>query len=215
MSDPHTAAQLQAHPWHGIPLGDDAPSVLTCFIELVPTDTVKYEIDKGSGHLKVDRPQKFSNVCPAPYGFIPRTLCDARVGARACERTGLEGIRGDQDPLDICVLTERTINHGNILMTVRPIGGLRMIDKHEADDKIVAVLLDDATYGAIEDIRDVPPALIDRLRHYFLTYKDLPDPARLATGQRCEIREVYGVDEAFEVIRRSQQDYALRFGPAK
>jgi inorganic pyrophosphatase len=201
---------VQAHPWHGIPVGPDAPAVVNAFIEIVPTDTVKYEIDKASGHLKIDRPQQFSNVCPAPYGFVPRTWCHGRVAALAMRRTGKSPIVGDGDPLDVCVLTERPITHGAILVRARPIGGLRLLDKGEADDKIVAVLVDDAAYGAFRDLGDVPAALVDRLRHYFLTYKDLPDTT---AARRCEISEVYGVAAAHEVIRASIEDYAAGFQP--
>lgn len=81
---------------------------------------------------------------------------------------------GDGDPLDICVLTEKTISHGDIVAEVRPIGGFRMLDKNEADDKIIAVLKHDATYSIYNDISELPHVVIDRLKHYFLTYKDLP-----------------------------------------
>jgi anti-sigma regulatory factor (Ser/Thr protein kinase) len=77
----HLPLLFKPHPWHGIPIGDDAPRTVTCFIEIVPTDTVKYELDKETGYLKVDRPQKFSNICPSLYGFIPQTYCGERVGA--------------------------------------------------------------------------------------------------------------------------------------
>jgi hypothetical protein len=73
---------FRAHPWHGVAIGDDAPEIVTLYVEIVPTDTVKYEIDKVSGYLKVDRPQKYSNVCPTLYGFVPRTYCTDRVTAR-------------------------------------------------------------------------------------------------------------------------------------
>ena len=102
-----TLHRLQSHPWHGIPAGDQAPEVVNVFVELVPTDTVKYEVDKDSGHLKLDRPQQFSSLCPAPYGFIPRTWCKERVAAVAAQATGRSGVIGDGDPIDICVLTER------------------------------------------------------------------------------------------------------------
>ena len=199
---------LQAHPWHGIPVGDDAPAVVNVFIEIVPADTVKYEIDKASGHLKLDRPQRFSNVCPAPYGFLPQTWCAERVAALAMARTDHTGVRGDGDPLDVCVLTERDITHGAVLVHARPIGGLRLLDGGEADDKIVAVLLDDAAYGGCRDLAEVPSPLIDRLRHYFLTYKDLPGAA---DPRRCEIVEVYDAAGAHEVIRASIADYAAGF----
>src|SRR3569832_841757 len=163
-----------AHPWHGVSPGDRVPEQVTVYVEMVPADTVKYEVDKVSGHLKLDRPQKYSSQCPAPYGFIPQTYCGERNGRHAAERTGRQNIVGDGDPLDICVLTERTINHGGILVSARPIGGYRMFDGKEADDKILAVLHDDPAYGSFQDIKDCPRSLVERLRHYFLTYKDMP-----------------------------------------
>ena len=155
----------QAHPWHGITPGDGAPGVVTVYVEIVPTDTVKYEVDKVTGHLKVDRPQKYSSLCPAPYGFVPQTLCAERVAAFAADKAGRSGVDGDGDPLDVCVLTERPINHGGILLSARPIGGLRMFAGREADDKIVAVLGGDAACGDMNDIAECPPALVERLRH--------------------------------------------------
>lgn len=200
MNQPFTA-----HPWHGILPG--GPEAFTCYIEMVPTDAVKYELDKESGLLRVDRPQKFSSVPPTLYGFIPRTYCAERVAARCAERVNRPGIVGDGDPLDVCVLTEKPITHGNLLVTAVPIGGLRMLDGNEADDKIVAVMKNDNVYGAYKDILDAPTALVDRLRHYFLTYKQSPDMTKPAT----EIPEVYGREEALEVIRRSLEDYRAKF----
>ena len=195
---------FRAHPWHGVSIGKDAPRVVTTYIEIVPTDTVKYEVDKTTGILRMDRPQLYSNVCPSLYGFIPRTLCAERVGALCAERTGRSRILGDGDPMDVCVLTEKEISHGDILVQAIPIGGLRMIDGEEADDKIVAVLSGDASYGSFRDIADCPAPLVDRLRHYFLTYKQGPD----RSSHPVEITHVYGRDEAHEVIGRSQEDYA-------
>ncbi len=200
MNQPFTA-----HPWHGIHPG--GPEVFTCYIEMVPTDAVKYELDKDSGLLRVDRPQKFSSVPPTLYGFIPRTYCAERVAARCAERVNRPGIIGDGDPLDVCVLTEKPITQGNLLVAGVPIGGLRMLDGNEADDKIVAVLKGDNVYGAYRDILDAPAALVDRLRHYFLTYKQSPDMKEPST----EIPEIYGRDEALEVIRRSFEDYRAKF----
>ena len=71
--------RYKSHPWHGVEIGPNAPTVVTCFIEMVPTDTVKYEVDKVSGYLRLDRPQKYSNVVPALYGFIPQTFCAKRL----------------------------------------------------------------------------------------------------------------------------------------
>jgi len=198
--------RFRAHPWHGIEIGERAPDVVMTFVEMVPTDTVKYEMDKASGYLRLDRPQRYSNVVPALYGFIPRTLTGVRVAELSMERTGMSGIRGDGDAMDICILTEKDISHGDILVRARPIGGFRMIDGNEADDKIIAVLESDAVYGEYDDIADCPQIAIERLKHYFLTYKDLPGEKRKVT-----IPEVYNREEALEVIRRSMEDYSKAF----
>lgn len=198
--------RYKSHPWHGVDNGPDAPKLVTSFIEVVPTDTVKYEVDKVSGYLRIDRPQKYSNVVPALYGFIPQTFCGSRVAEIAMTKTGKTGIDGDGDPLDICILTEKDITHGDILVRCRPIGGFRMIDGNEADDKIIAVLFGDAVYGNYQDINDVPELVIDRLKHYFLTYKDLP-----GSKANTEITHIYSIDEAHEVIKSSIQDYQDKF----
>jgi inorganic pyrophosphatase len=199
---------FKSHPWHGVPIGPEAPEVIWAYIEIVPTDTVKYELDKITGHLKVDRPQRYSNVCPSLYGLIPQTFCSDKIGALCAKRTGRSNIHGDNDPLDICVLTEKDLSHGDIMLKARPIGGFRLIDGQEADDKIIAVLEGDAAYGELRDIAQCPPALIERLKHYFLTYKDAPE----STARRCEIAAVYGVEEAHEVIRCAAADYKSQFG---
>src|SRR5919107_272616 len=199
---------FQAHPWHGVTAGDTAPEEVRAYVEIVPTDGVKYELDKPSGHLRVDRPQRFSSLCPTPYGFIPQTYCGDTVGQLCAERTGRASVRGDGDPLDICVRTERPASHGDFFLRALPIGGLRMIDGNEADDKIVAVLVDDVTFGDLRDIAEAPQGLIDRLRHYFLSYKQLPGEA----PRRVEIPHVYDRNEAMEVIERSVRDYRARFG---
>lgn len=199
-------SQFKAHPWHGISPGEQAPEVVTTFIEIVPGDTVKYEIDKTSGWLKVDRPQKFSNIVPALYGFIPQTYCGDSIATFAAQQSGKVVTKGDGDPLDICVLSERAIAGGGVLLRSRPIGGFRLIDKEEADDKIIAVLENDDVYH-YNDISECPEALIERLRHYFLTYKNMPGD----TKRVCEITNVYNREEAYEVIRRSQLDYKNTF----
>ena len=198
---------FKPHPWHGVLIGDDAPEQVTAYIEMVPTDTVKYEIDKETGFLKVDRPHLYSSLCPALYGFLPQTFCSDQVAAYCQQQTGRENIVGDGDPLDILILSENNISHGDILLQAVPIGGLRMIDDGEADDKIIAILTGDALYGEWKDISDCPAPLVDRLKHYFLTYKDLP----LSETPRCEITHAYGREEAHEVIRRSQADYHTHF----
>lgn len=207
MSEPIDLRQLRAHPWHGVSIGAEAPDIVTAYIEIVPSDTVKYELDKESGILKVDRPQEFSNVYPTLYGLIPQTYCGDQVAEFCMEKASRSGIVGDGDPLDVCVLAEKSITHGDILLRVIPIGGLRMIDGDESDDKIIAVMEGDAIYGHMQHIHECPPALIERLRHYFLTYKDAPG----ARQRIAEITHVYGRDEAREIIERSRADYANLF----
>jgi inorganic pyrophosphatase len=195
------------HPWHGISHGEKSPEIITSYIEMVPADLVKYEIDKETGYRKVDRPQKFSNIIPALYGFIPQTYCGELIAERANERLNRTGIVGDNDPLDICVLTERNITSGDIILEAIPIGGFRMIDKNEADDKIIAVMAKDEMYSKWRDISEVPEPIINRLRHYFLTYKNIPGESTALV----EIPETYGREEAHEVIRRSIKDYDKTF----
>lgn len=204
---PRGLLAVQAHPWHGVSPGERAPDVLTCYIEMVPTDTVKYEVDKASGILRLDRPQRYSSQPPCLYGFVPRTYCSARVGARSAARLGRPGIVGDGDPIDVCVLTEKPITHGAILVEAVPIGGLRLIDGAQADDKLVAVLKDDSVYGGWRRLADVPAALLDRLRHYFLTYKALPDAPR----PPVEIAETYDVAEAHATLADAFADYREAF----
>jgi len=194
--------KYKLHPWHGIEPGNRVPELVTAFIEIIPSDTVKYEIDKHSGYLKVDRPQKFSNIVPALYGFIPRTYCKEKVAEINMRQTGRVNIVGDNDPLDILVLTEKEITHGDIIVQAYPIGGFRLTDNNEADDKIIAVLKDDLIYGQWKTIDDVPENVINRLKHYFLTYKQMPDNPSM-----CVIDEVYSKEKAFEVINASLQDY--------
>ncbi len=198
--------QYKLHPWHGIEIGSEAPELVTAFIEIIPSDTVKYEIDKHSGYLKVDRPQKFSNIVPALYGFIPQTYCKEEVAKLSAKVSGRDLLVGDNDPLDILVLTEHQMTHGDIIVKAYPIGGLRLIDSNEADDKIIAVLKDDYLYGGWKDITDLPESILNRLCHYFLTYKQMP-----GTAPKCEIAEVYGKESAWKVIQASQLDYSNHF----
>ncbi len=198
--------RYKSHPWHGVDIGQDAPGLITAFIEMVPTDTVKYEVDKVTGYLRIDRPQKYSNVVPALYGFIPQTYSGEKVAEFAMDKTQRTGITGDSDPIDICILTEKEITHGDILVRCRPIGGFRMMDGNEADDKIIAVLYGDAVYGNYQDIQDVPALVIDRLKHYFLTYKDLP-----GNKAHTEITHTYNISEAHELIQRAMEDYHTKF----
>src|SRR4030095_1272804 len=136
----------KAHPWHGIEIGENAPIEVTVFVEIVPSDTVKYEADKETGYLKIDRPQQHSNGVPANYGFIPRTYCGQRIADLARSKTSIEISDGDHDPLDILVLSEHHIPRGDIILKARPIGGFGLIDNNEADDKIIAVLKGDIVF---------------------------------------------------------------------
>jgi inorganic pyrophosphatase len=122
------------------------------------------------------------------------------------KKPGQANIEGDGDPIDICVLTEKTLAHGDLLVNARPIGGFRMIDGHQADDKIIAVLLNDTVYGHFKEMSEVPAIVIQRLEHYFFTYKDMP-----GHDSNTEIAAVYDSKEAFQVIELSMQDYSNRF----
>ena len=195
---------FRPHPWHGLEVGPEPPSVLNAYIEITPFDLMKYEVDKVSGYLRVDRPQRSSAQHPTLYGFVPRTYCGDRVSKLAPSAT-----RGDGDPLDICVLSERAITRNEIIVRARVIGGLQMVDRGEADDKIIAVMQGDALHGDWRDIGDCPAALVDRLRHYFLTYKDVPGTSG---ERRVEITHVYDRVEAHQVIRRARLDYHAKFG---
>jgi inorganic pyrophosphatase len=196
-----TIRQFRPHPWHGLDAGPAPPDVLNAFIEITPFDLVKYEVDKVSGYLCIDRPQRSSAQHPALYGFVPRTLCGDRT-----RRLAPAALRGDGDPLDICVLSERAIARNEIVTRVRVIGGLQMIDGGEADDKIISVLENDYVWGAARDIDDVPAVFVERLQHYFLTYKLVPGQQPTASVDR-----IYGRDHARQVVAAALEDYAARF----
>lgn len=201
---PAPMLSYRPHPWHGLEVGPAPPEVVNAFIEITPFDLMKYEVDKVSGYLRVDRPQRSSAQHPSLYGFIPRTFCDERVRKLA---PGAK--RGDGDPLDICVLSERSITRNEIIVRCRVVGGLQMIDGGEADDKLVGVLVNDYIWGQARDISDIPAVLIERLQHYFLTYKLVP-------GQRTHARidMIYGRQHAMEVVEAAMADYNEAFSPA-
>ena len=196
-------SQWRPHPWHGLPTGREPPVYVNAYIEITPFDHIKYEVDKASGYLRVDRPQRGSSLAPALYGFVPQTYCGENVRSLC---PGAQ--RGDGDPLDICVLSERPIDHSEIIIPARVVGGLQLLDRGEADDKIVAVLENDFMYGAAQDVAELPQILIERLHHYFSTYK-------LVSGQEppIVIQSTYGLTHAVKVIDASIADYtALRAG---
>jgi inorganic pyrophosphatase len=194
--------QWRPHPWHGLETGPDAPRIVNAYIEITPFDLMKYEVDKTTGYLRVDRPQRTSSQPPALYGFIPQTYCGDRVGRLA---PGAE--RGDGDPLDICVISERPITKSEIVLHARVVGGLQLIDRGEADDKIVAVLIGDYVWGEIQEMRDLPPVLVERLEHYFSTYKMVPGEA-----SPIRIASMYDSAHAERVIEASIEDYRESFG---
>lgn len=189
--------QSRAHPWHGISTGPEPPSVVTAYIEITQRDVVKFELDKASGLLMVDRPQRTSSSPPTLYGLIPQTYCGTEVA-----KLSPQAERADGDPLDIFVFSERPIDKADIILPARVIGGLRMIDGGEADDKIIAVLANDHIYAQANDISDLPLAMVDRLEHYFLTYKMLPDD-----DHTVSIEGRYGRDHAHAVVLAAMNDY--------
>ncbi|MGI9641538.1 MAG: inorganic pyrophosphatase [Acidimicrobiia bacterium] len=202
MSFPAPFYRWRPHPWHGLASGPDAPVIVNAFVEITPYDVVKYEVDKETGYLKVDRPQSGSSSPPALYGFIPRTYCGSGVAAL------IDGVdKADGDPLDICVLSERPINRTEVIMKARVVGGIQMIDHDEADDKIIAVLNEDPVWADTIDIADLPESMVDRLVHYFASYKTLP-----GRESRVSIPQVYGNDHARKVVTAAMEDYLDMFG---
>jgi inorganic pyrophosphatase len=195
-------ARWRPHPWHGLSAGADAPRVVNVFVEITPFDLIKYEVDKATGYLKVDRPQRTSSQPPALYGFVPQTYCAEQV-----TRLSPVAQRGDGDPLDICVLSERPISKSEIIIAARVIGGLQLIDRGEADDKIIAVLQGDYVWGEANDIADVPPVLVERLEHYFSTYKLVP-----GEGAHIRVAGTYGHEHAHAVVEAAMEDYRIHFG---
>ena len=202
MNAPKPFFRFRPHPWHGLSAGPNPPEIVHAYIELTPFDRVKYEIDKETGYLRVDRPHRASSVPPNLYGFIPKTFCGQRV-ATLSDSTDV----ADGDPLDICVISERPISQPEIILNAKVVGGLQMIDHGEADDKIIAVLANDNLYAHIEDISELPTIYVERLRHYFSTYKMIP-------GQEAvvDVSDAYGREHAIKVINAAIADYEETYG---
>jgi inorganic pyrophosphatase len=198
MSTPPSFYRWRPHPWHGLDAGEDAPEVVNAYIEITPFDTIKYEIDKATGYLRVDRPQRGSSQPPALYGFVPRTFSGHRVAALSAPGV----TTADGDPLDICVVSERAITRTEIVLRARVVGGIQMIDDDEADDKIVAVLESDLFWGAVRELSELPKAFLDRLTHYFATYKLIP-----GVHTNVRIERSYGREHAEAVVKASLEDY--------
>eukprot|EP00922_Rhytidocystis_sp_ex-Travisia-forbesii_P016131 GHVS01023991.1.p2 GENE.GHVS01023991.1~~GHVS01023991.1.p2 ORF type:complete len:196 (+),score=26.79 GHVS01023991.1:195-782(+) len=140
------------HPWHDVVLGPNAPDEFNCVVEIPKGSKVKYELDKESGLLKVDRILYSSVIYPANYGFIPRTLGE------------------DHDPLDILVFMSETVVPLSIVR-VRPIGLMRMLDQGEEDDKIICVHLDDPAFADYTTIDQIPSHTLKEIRRFFEDYK--------------------------------------------
>ena len=202
MPFPQPFFRWRPHPWHGLEVGPEPPEMVTAYIEITPFDSVKYEVDKKTGYLMVDRPNRTSSQPPALYGFIPRTYCGPRVHALAPQSKC-----GDRDPLDICVLSERPIQKNEIILNARVVGGLQMIDGGEADDKMIAVLKNDHLWGNAKDIADLPEAIIERITHYFETYKLSPD-----RESEVSVDFIYGYKHAYKVVEAAMADYQETFG---
>ena len=203
MNFPNPFYRWRPHPWHGLEVGENPPSIVNAFIEVTSFDAIKYEVDKLTGYMRVDRPQRSSSMPPSLYGFIPRTYCGDRIGALSNHTE-----KGDGDPLDICVLSERPIDRSEVILSARVIGGLHMIDRGEADDKIISVLNNDRYYKDITDISELPGVLIERLRHYFGTYKLIPGKKETDVF----VDRVYRREDAEKVITASIDDYKDMFG---
>jgi len=200
---PNPFFRWRPHPWHGLEVGSNPPETVNAFIELTPFDTIKYEVDKKTGDMRVDRPQRSSSLPPSLYGFIPRTYCGDEVG-----KLSKQDVKGDGDPLDICVLSERPIDRNEVILSARVIGGLHMVDHDEADDKIISVLDNDIYYKGVENVNDLPPVLIERLRHYFGTYKLIPGKE----SNDVYVEGIFDAEHAFKVIDASIRDYETMFG---
>lgn len=200
----------RAHPWHGVDpeVAGEFRGMLDAYIEMIEGDEFKRELDKRSGILRVDRARRLTSACPFPYGLIPQTYCGKRVAELCRQRSGRKRIKGDGDPLDIFVLTMHRLPAPDVLLRAHPIGGFRMIDSGQADDKIVAVHETDEWFDGLRDIRECSSAIIDKIEDYLLKYKTPPRSRR----RPVRIAEIYGPQDAFRVIQASREDYVETFG---
>lgn len=169
------------HPWHGVGVGEGAPHVITAIIEVPRGSNIKYELDKPSGLLKVDRILYSAVHYPANYGFIPQSYCD------------------DNDPLDILVLGQEPVQPLSILRA-KPIGVMKMFDQGEMDDKIIAVHMDDPEYSHYTSIDELPPHCLKTLRRFFEDYKVLEN-------KQVIIETFLGPDEALKTINDALELY--------
>jgi inorganic pyrophosphatase len=173
---------VSAHPWHDVPLPDDLAEWFPAYVEIPAGSKVKYELDKATGLLRVDRVLYSAVHYPANYGFVPRTYCP------------------DGDPLDVLVLCEESVAPG-CLMRGRAIGLMRMHDQGREDDKLIAVHVDDPDYVVYKSIRDLPRHRLQALQRFFLDYKALE-------GKEVTVETPHGPAEALDVLREAVAYYA-------
>lgn len=169
------------HAWHDVPVGEHTPEIVHAVVEIPQGGKVKYELDKASGLMRVDRVLYSSVVYPANYGFIPQTLGD------------------DDDPLDILVLMQEPVIPLSILRA-RPIGLMNMVDQGQQDEKIISVHLDDPAFNSYHHIQQLPEHRLHELKRFFLDYKKLEHKEVL-------VHDFLGPDEARAVIVESARRY--------
>lgn len=169
------------NPWHKVSVGANAPNLVNGIIEIPKNTRAKYELDKESGLLMMDRVLFSSMYYPANYGFIPQTYCD------------------DQDPLDILVLSQITIVP-MCLVEARVIGVMRMIDGGEMDDKIIAVAVNDMSVNHIHDITELPEHFLKEMKNFFEDYKKLEN-------KTVEVDDFQNAEVARQVVTKSIEDY--------
>ena len=173
------------HPWHGVGVGEQAPEVVTAIIEVPRGSNIKYELDKASGLLKVDRILYSAVHYPANYGFIPQSYCD------------------DNDPLDVLVLcSEKLIPL--TLVKCYPIGVIRMLDNGHRDDKIIAIPFEDPNYNMYTDIEELPKHIFDEMTHFFTVYKELEN-------KTTAVNEIDHADVAKQIIAQDIESYINNF----
>ncbi|CAH1437247.1 unnamed protein product [Lactuca virosa] len=173
---------VAAHPWHDLEIGPGAPAVFNCVVEIGKGSKVKYELDKASGLIKVDRILYSSVVYPHNYGFIPRTICE------------------DSDPMDVLVLMQEPVLPGTFLRA-RAIGLMPMIDQGESDDKIIAVCADDPEFRHYTDIKELPPHRLAEIRRFFEDYKK-------NENKSVKVNDFLPANDAIEAIKYSMDLYA-------
>lgn len=175
------------HPWHGVHFGDQAPRIVNAVIEIPQGSRAKYEIDKPSGLLKLDRVIYSSFYYPCNYGFIPQTYGD------------------DKDPLDILVISSLSIVP-MCLVTAKVIGVMQMIDGGDADDKIIAVAAHDPSINYINNIEELPKHFFEELRHFFEEYKRLENKAVIVEEFQDKSTALRIIQEAIDFYKKSFND---------